>query len=198
MSLFKSNELFTQPEGENPAKAIKTKANSILQLGKKLEEMQTTFGELEMGNTYQFVTMGKWSMHEVLEYCLRQLGPSEVFITTWTLTEDPARLLVQLKEEGLIRKLNCLFDYRIKDRKPEPFYLVEGIADEVKLSKCHAKLTVLRGFENRNLTIMGSANYSRNPRIETGAIFTDKETAMFHSQWIMDEINDKEPFRPLK
>jgi hypothetical protein len=46
-----------------------------------------------------------------------------------------------------------------------------------------------------DVSIMASANFTNNPRIECGTIFTNKETADFNIQWISDVIDGKEVFR---
>ena len=132
-------------------------------------------------------------MHEMVRMILLKTGPAKVWMTTWTITEEPMRILLDLIKTGYISELSAVLDYRIEKRKPEAFQLASNIITRIKLTKCHAKVAVIRN-EEWNVTIVGSANFSKNPRIEAGVIFTDKESADFHIQWIDDVIDGKEVF----
>jgi hypothetical protein len=94
----------------------------------------------------------------------------------------------------MISELNAVLDYRIERRKPEAFQLANNIITRIKLTKCHAKVLVIRN-ETWDVTIIGSANFSKNPRIEAGVIFTDRKTAEFNAGWIDEIIEGKEVFR---
>jgi hypothetical protein len=118
---------------------------------------------------------------------LKKAGPSELWLSTWTITEDPVRSLFLLKEQGFITQLHCLLDYRIKERKPAPLQLLQGFADRVALAQCHAKCAVVQGA-NIALCYVGSANMSRNPRREAGFVSADASTALFHLEWLKSDI----------
>ncbi len=138
-----------------------------------------------------FCTKGKWSNHEVLKAIVQIAGPGRLTLSTWTITEDPIRTIVQMKSEGLITELNCILDYRINDRRPESFHLLKSNSNRITLAKCHAKALVFQG-EHRVFSMIGSANFTRNPRIEVGLISNDSSLAEFHLKW-MNEILENEP-----
>lgn len=196
MSLFTSSELeVTTPVDHTlSAKGFKQAANSSHRLGKSRKDLEATIRELEHDQALQFANAGRWSMHQLLEYMLAKTGPACVWMTTWTITEEPMRCLLQLLKSGAITELNALLDYRIEKRKPEAFQLASKIITRIKLVKCHAKVLVIQNKE-WSVTVLGSANFSNNPRIEAGSIFTDKSSAEFHKEWINDVIAGKEVFR---
>lgn len=130
-------------------------------------------------------------MHQLLAYVLEQTGPAAVWMTTWTITEEPMRSLLQQLRSGSIIELHALLDYRIERRKPEAFQLASSIITRIKLTKCHAKVLVVQN-EQWSVTVLGSANFSNNPRIEAGCLFTDRASADFHRTWINDVIEGKE------
>lgn len=195
MSLFKISELSSKPDGKKLTPCShKHFPVGAHRLGKSLTDLQSSIGELEHDQALQFSTAGRWSMHQLLEYLLRKTGPCRVWMTTWTITEEPMRALLAMISEGLILELNAVLDYRIERRKPEAFQLANAIITRIKLTKCHAKVLVLKN-EAWNVTIIGSANFSKNPRIEAGVIFTDLASAHFHRKWIDDVIEGKEVWR---
>lgn len=196
MSLFKVAELSSSTAGAKQLepKGFKHFPSGAHRMGRSLKELERCISELVPDQAQQFVTAGRWSMHQLLEYVLRMIGPCRLWMTTWTITEEPMRALLSLMREGLILELNAVLDYRIEKRKPEAFQLASSIITNIKLTKCHAKVAVLRN-EHWDVTILSSANFSNNPRIEVGTIFTDRGSAEFHSAWIDEVIAGKEVFR---
>lgn len=147
-----------------------------------------SIGELEENKIIKYKSSGSWSTHELLAYLIAKTGPADVYISTWTMGEDPARSIFQLKEKGLIKQLHCLFDYRIDTRAGEAFQFMKSIATTVRLDKCHAKVFVLKN-ERWGVTVVGSSNFSKNRRIEAGTIFINQEAADFDAHWITNIIN---------
>jgi len=201
MSLFTKSELATTNDTADhlfpksyrqPYNQPKT-GNSH-QIIKSRLELAATIGELVPDEAIQFSTGGRWSLHQLLEYVLHKTGPAKIWMTTWTITEEPMRVLLHLLRSGNITELHAVFDYRIEKRKPEAFQLASNILTRIKLTKCHAKVLVIQN-EDWNVTVLGSANFSNNPRVEAGTIFTDRGSAEFNKGWINDLIEGKEVFR---
>jgi hypothetical protein len=162
-------------------------------LSKGRKELRRHVGELQPNQVVHYATGGRWSAHELLQFVLERTGPARVSISTWTVTENPVRALVALRQAGLITELQLLFDHRIKTRCPRAFQLVAALEAKVSLAKCHAKVTVVEN-DNWGVAILSSQNYTRNPRIEAGAIFTDRASAAFHRDWMKRQIDNEQPF----
>ncbi|RNI27651.1 hypothetical protein EFA69_16160 [Rufibacter immobilis] len=168
------------------------KKDSIRGVG--LKQLRQVIGELQQGEIIPFATGGQWSNHDLLEFILERTGPADVYITTWSLTEEPVRAILDFTEKGLIRSLTCLFDYRIQARNPKVFQLIDSVIERKKLTKIHAKVTVICN-EEWAVSIISSANFTKNPRIEAGVILTDTETAAFNIDWIEEEILNEQPLK---
>lgn len=167
----------------------KLTAGAIIYSGNSLAELTKSIDSLEPGTIVKYKSQGSWSMHELVSYILEQTGPADVYLSTWTISEDPARCLFNLKQKGLIRSLSCLFDYRIKVRAGEAFQLISSIADNIKLLKCHAKAAVIIN-DDHAVSVIGSSNFSKNPRVEAGTVFIDRTAAYFDRDWIMNLVDD--------
>lgn len=187
MSLFSLDDIKSKATAKSGALVVSSETGMAML--DSVDDVENAINALEKGKAIDFVSKGRWSMHEMLEFMLRKAGPSDVYFTTWTITEDPIRRLFMLKEEGLIKSLACILDYRIKDRKPAPFQLLQNIADQHVLTQCHAKVTIVIG-EELAYTCLSSANFSKNPRIEAGIIGEGRMRAAFHRDWILKEIAD--------
>ena len=179
------------------------KLNACALVDKSLEDIQMSFirsktndfmlnifGQIKPKQTIEFCTAGEFSMHQLLQYILTFTGPANVYLSTWTLKEEPARVLHFLKKTGKIKELNCVFDYRIRTLDEKHFDFLHTIIDKYTLTKCHAKVLAIEGWYF-NVAVISSANMSNNPRIEAGYISCNDKSVEFHKGWIMDIINGK-------
>lgn len=151
-------------------------------------ELSASIGNLKMGEEIHFDTVNKWSLHDIIIYCLQATGPANLYLSTWSIKEYPARLLTRLKSEGNIKEMHALLDYRIKVNSPEAFQLIEKNADSFNLIRCHAKITVIQN-KNWGVTIVGSANLTTNTRAECGIITCNYKVADFRKNWILKNIS---------
>lgn len=194
MSLFSyENESLAEETNRFGSLAFDAKVHA-LQLTyetKQRQSLEDCFGEFNTAEVYKYFSDGAWSMHHMVQYFLENIGPSDVHISTWTITEGPARILYNLKEAGLITTLSCLFDYRIQDRSPKSFQLIESISDKIKLTKCHAKIAVMLN-QRHGVSIVGSSNFSKNKRLESGTVFTNRDHAIFDFEILKQRIHANE------
>lgn len=138
-----------------------------------------------------FLSDDSWSLHVLAGHYLQHTGPADIYLSSWTITEDPVRSLLRWKELGLIRSMNCLLDYRIKTLSAKPFQLLQSIVTRQAFTKIHAKVFCIRNHSH-HVAIVGSANLSRNRRKEAGVIFTDSRSVDFHINWIKQVLDESE------
>lgn len=177
------------------ASALRAGSYTRFLLGKSLKALKTAIGTVQAGECIPYATGGQWSLHELIEYLLRQIGPSEVWLTTWALSENPVRCLANLKDEGLISALHCLFDHRIRNNAVGPLHMLTETADTYGFTKVHAKAAVMIPENDVPFTILTSANLTNNKRIEVGTIIRNAECAEYNKDWIEKEINQQSLLR---
>lgn len=201
-SLFSRAAVQARPPAPKPGKAeatdtmqphVRRQAVGPLSLGvcPTRKVLKEHIGALEPGQQYLYLTGGKWSNHQLLQYMLEKTGPADVYATTWTITEAPVRVLQQLMGSGAIRSLTLLTDHRIKSRAPGAWQLMQTLGAHVCLSKCHAKITVAIGAEFA-IVAVNSQNMTNNPRIEAGTVIFDRAAAEFYRDAIMHEVQQPE------
>lgn len=162
-------------------------------LGKINESVEACFPSLEKKSVRHFFTCGHWSTHELLAHLLNFTGPAHVLISVWSISEHAARVLVDMLDNGIITKLEAVVDYRAKNRHPSAHQLAAHSFTKLNTFPCHAKLTVIRNA-TWTVTIIGSANYTNNPRPEAGLICTHATTADFYEKYIRMMIKNSNPF----
>ncbi len=62
---------------------------------------------VDHGKTVHWVSRGDWSMHQLLYKLLEKTGPADVYISSYAFSEKPARVLADMKHNGIIQQLFC-------------------------------------------------------------------------------------------
>jgi hypothetical protein len=155
--------------------------------GRGHQVIKDVIGYIKQNQTIHYCSDGHWSAHELLEYLLQVTGPAKVYLTTWAMSENPVRSIVNMIDAGRITELNCVFDLKTQDRAPKVFQLMNSIVTRVKLAHCHAKIFVI---ENDEWLIAnnGSANWTKNPRFEAGILTSNKQIASFYRDCIIKKL----------
>ena len=189
MSLFSTEDLAKKKPDRPQSGSVPFTGSNILTIGKANEKLHQVFGQVVDGQSVHYASLGDWSTHDLLFFLLEQTGPARVYFTTWAISEYAIRQLYQFIEHGLILELKGIFDYRNGIRKPAELQFLQKITTDIKAAKCHAKVTVIEN-DNWGISVVGSANYTRNPRIEAGVLCCDKTVAAFHRDWILNELSN--------
>jgi len=193
MSLFNTSELGNKRSDKGSSGAVSASGTHIFKIGTANAKLTEVFGTIAQDQVIPYVSLGDWSTHDLLFFLLEQTGPARVWFTTWAISEYAIRQLYQFVEHGMILQLKGIFDYRNGVRKPAELQFLQKITTEIKPAKCHAKVTVIEN-DDWGISIVGSANFTRNPRIEAGVLFTCRNVADFERNWIERELADKSVF----
>lgn len=160
---------------------------------KSPEKLKTLLFSLRDGHCTHYVSDGDWSMHDLVIELLKKYKPANLWITTYALREFPVRQLILAQDRQDLLSINMLIDYRAKMRTPEVFHLASQNVNRIHLTSVHAKVCVLK-CASGSVTILGSANWTQNPRIEAGVISLDAGVADFHVSWIEKAMDNAEIF----
>lgn len=150
--------------------------------------------------TIAFYSEGEFSMHELIEHVLKHYNqPAIVTLSSFSITEEAVRTIVNLRDEGLIHTISCLFDNSVKHHKLRLLFFGLNVIDHVYLTENHSKI-VLFQFVDHLVAVIGSANLNKNRKIESGLIINDEAvfnffynkltSSMRHAQKVL--INDFE------
>lgn len=175
-------------------KAIETKTQKqAAKICKAEMTVREAFPAITPGMDYPFCSGGDWSTHDLLFRVLDLVGPCSLTASTWSVAEAACHKLIEKMAEGKLTEIKFLVDWRVKVRTPGFMAVAKANFSDVRVGNCHAKVFVLRN-EKWAISVVGSANFTSNPRIEAGHMSTSKEVADFHEGWLLAEINKAEPF----
>lgn len=162
------------------------------------QRVRDTLGDFprEPGDIAHVVSAGTWSCHDLIRVLLERTGPAELIMSTWSISEEGWRMLIDLRDEGQITKLTTLLDWRIGHRNPDVTSYAKTSArdrgDELAITNNHSKVYVLRN-ELWAISLISSANLTNNPRIEASVIHEDRAVADWHARWITETVRKSNP-----
>ncbi|MFZ4414425.1 MAG: hypothetical protein ACOYOV_15175 [Bacteroidales bacterium] len=169
-----------------PARIISRGSSLSLFVGQPHDILSKHLGKLVNGQFYQFYSFGRFSMHDIIVYLLKQIGPAHIICGTWSISQESMESLVRLKNRNEILSLRFVLDPRVKVTKAKPLQMLTANFPFV-FSSWHAKVTVMEN-ENWKISIVSSQNMTKNPKIERGCIFTDAETFEFDKKVLENEL----------
>lgn len=156
------------------------------------EKLQQVIDAVRGHDEFHFVCDGSWSTHDLMIKLMEIYAPCRVWMTTYSITEFPARILAGFVQKNMISELNVLMDYRAKDRYPAVQQLMSNIST-IRLTPIHAKVLILEN-DQQGITLLGSANWTTNKRIEAGVFDRSPHVRNFHKEWILKKMNNADPF----
>jgi len=173
--------------------SLKLKTTTIHKFCKIDSKLNEVFDDFEKGYDYSYVSGAEWSTHDLIRFLISKIGPAELTAATWSVASHAAIRLIDMLKKKDFTAINMLVDWRVQVRTPDFLALARMNFANISVTSCHAKVFVLQN-DNWSVSVVGSANFTNNPRIEAGHISTNVDTANFHKKWIMSEIKKAAPF----
>lgn len=194
--LFDSGDINKDVQDHEPKtpKTAKSKLKNKFVLGTAGETLQRLLPEIEKDSALHLPSFGNWSFNHMIAHCLSLTGAAKVYLTSWTISEQPVKELLQLLDKGTIAELVCLFDSRVPKQCPNAYQIAQHRFANLKLCHIHAKMAVLIN-DQYQVTINSSANLSRNDAIESYVVTESLAIAKHHAAWITEQMNDAYPFK---
>jgi len=155
--------------------------------------LSTALPTISHQTTYHYATGGLWSTHDLVAHIIDTTGPVNLLGCSWSMSSPACSHILNMLADGTLLSMSFLFDWRVSVRCPEALVLARHNSTDIRLTSCHAKVALLHNTD-WYVSIVGSANFTNNPRIEAGVIDTSQSAHAFHTQWISAEMSGCKPF----
>lgn len=162
-------------------------------IAKRPDKLQHVINAIADGYHLHFISNGDWSMHDFFNALLPIYKPAELWFSTYAIREYSVRQIINAKDEGALTAVNLLLDYRAKVLAPEVYQLAANIVNQVKLTSVHAKIMVLKNAD-KCITLVGSQNWTDNPRMEVGMISTERSLGDFYINVLQKALDNGDVF----
>ena len=120
------------------------------------------------------LTMGQFSLIDIIEHCLGASGPADVTLSTWTAAGADMDFALKLMSMGAIRSMRFVVDFSFPRRQPAYCdALRQRFGDAaIRVTKTHAKFVTILNAEWQ-IAIRSSMNLNENRRLESFEISDD-------------------------
>lgn len=130
-------------------------------------------GKILPGMTKHFYSGGAFNLIQLVVYLLSQTGPANVFLASYSISQESIKVLKRLEESGEILSIRFLIDNRVRSINPVSFdFLSVVFSGFYRSCALHAKVALLWN-DDWKISVVGSQNATHNPKLERGIIHTD-------------------------
>ena len=139
---------------------------------------------------YQAYLSNALQVADILDWVLKQLGKSEVWQTSFSLSEEFIRRLYFIEKSGLVTKFNLVLDHKATNKTLKLWAFITQVIDTTYLADNHSKVLLVKSERGEMVSIITSQNLTRGNRCESAVITTDNDIFnTLHSQ-IQDLITN--------
>jgi len=143
-------------------------------------------GQLENGREHHFYSWGNFNLVRLISYLIKQTGPANVFMTSYSFSQKSIEQLQNRISKGEILSFRVILDNRVRVMSPKPFQMIASSFDYRCIS-VHAKVALLWN-DAWKISIVTSQNATDNPKLERGTIFTDEQVFNFDLKVLENEF----------
>lgn len=146
---------------------------------------------IEKGSQVIGMTMGKFSLIDLIHSALKKTGPSDVYIATWSAGIKDAHQVKWMVDTNLIKSIRLLTDHSYKTRQAKYAMSITDLfgAENIRTSEMHAKFVLIEN-EDYKITIISSMNLNANKTCETFQIYTEEPVFQFYKDFVEHHFAD--------
>lgn len=109
---------------------------------------------------------------DVLEWILNQVGTSEIWQTSFSISEEFLRRLYFIKKKGHIAQLNLVLDHKATNKTLNLWAFMVQVFDRTFLADNHSKVLLVKSEAGDTISVITSQNPTCGNRAESAFIST--------------------------
>ena len=139
---------------------------------------------------YQAYLSNALQVADILDWVLQQLGKSEVWQTSFSISEEFIRRLFFIEKSGLVTRFNLVLDHKATNKTLKLWAFITQVINTTYRADNHSKVLLVKSEKGEVVSIITSQNLTRGNRSESAVVTTDPDLfATLHAQ-IMDLITN--------
>lgn len=123
---------------------------------------------------------------DILEWILEQVGRSEVWQTSFSISEEFLRRLYFITKANEVSRINLVLDHKATVKTLKLWAFITQVIERTFLADNHSKILLVKSEKGDTISVITSQNLTRGNRYETSFISTDKE--IFNT--LFSQVND--------
>ena len=124
---------------------------------------------------YQAYLSNALQVADVLDWVLQQLGKSEVWQTSFSISEEFIRRLYFIEKSGLVTRFNLVLDHKATNKTLKLWAFITQVITTTYLADNHSKVLLVRSERDEVVSIITSQNLTRGNRSESAVVTTDPD-----------------------
>lgn len=126
-------------------------------------------------NPFQAYLSNAVQVADILEWILEQVGPAEIWQTSFSISEEFLRRLFFIKKKGKLQRFNLVLDHKATNKTVKLWSFIVQVVDRTFLADNHSKILLVRSASGRTVSVVTSQNLTRGNRAESAFISTSPE-----------------------
>ena len=110
---------------------------------------------------------------DILEWVLEQVGTSEVWQTSFSISEEFLRRLYFITRDGSASAIHLVLDFKATNKTLSLWTFIEQVISSTHLADNHSKVLLIQSQRGDKVSIITSQNLTRGNRNESYIITTD-------------------------
>lgn len=110
---------------------------------------------------------------DVLEWVLEQVGVSEVWQTSFSISEEFLRRLYFIEKSGRVKRFNLVLDHKATNKTLKLWVFISQVIKTTYLTDNHSKVLLVKSEAGDTVSIITSQNLTRGNRYESAIVTTD-------------------------
>ena len=128
---------------------------------------------------------------DILEWVLEQVGTSEVWLTSFSISEEFLRRLYHITRSGSTSAIHLILDYKATNKTKQLWVFIEKVITTTHLTDNHSKVLLVESVNGDKVSIITSQNLTRGNRNESYIITTDSMVFDKLKAEVLDLMNNQ-------
>lgn len=123
---------------------------------------------------------------DILDWILSQVGVSEIWQTSFSISEEFLRRLYFICRGKKVNRINLVLDHKATNKTLKLWAFITQVIERTYLADNHSKILLVKSERGDTVSVVTSQNLTRGNRAESAFISTDPE--IFAS--LFAQVND--------
>lgn len=123
----------------------------------------------------QVVLTNVLQVADILDWILHQVGPSDIFQTTFSVSEEFLRRLFHFRKDGLVKSASLLIDHKASNKIVKLWLFISSVYEQTFMSDNHSKILLVQARNGKSVSVITSQNLTRGNRFESTFITTNRD-----------------------
>lgn len=110
---------------------------------------------------------------DILEWILDQVGTSEVWQTSFSISEEFLRRLYFITKDKKVSRINLVLDHKATNKTLKLWAFITQVIERTYLADNHSKILLVKSEAGETVSVITSQNLTRGNRHESAFISTD-------------------------